>query len=100
MGILPLRSLRLEKIAKGRPILWRRFPPIALNGVPALAKAFFVGVTILGNNCGDALGMRQRQSKSYRRTIIKHIKRVTPQGDFGSKRLDYLGEIIECILEP
>src|SRR5439155_1623839 len=94
MGVLPLGSLRLEKVPKRRAILRRRFPPIPLNGIPTLAEALLIGVAVLGNNRGDSLRTREGQAKSHRRAIIKHIERVAPQADFLGKCLHHSGEKI------
>src|SRR5215468_8636357 len=99
MSVLPSCSLRLEKVPKRRAILYCGLTPIPLNRIPALAEAFLVGVTILGYNRGDSLGMCQSHAKTHWRAIIKHVERVTQQADFRGKCPDHAGKIIKRVFE-
>src|ERR1700704_3309614 len=75
MGILPSRRFRREEGAERRAIGLRRLLPVSSNWVPALAQPFFVGVAILRDDCGDAVGMFDSDPKACRRAIVEDIDR-------------------------
>ncbi len=81
MHVLELRRLGLEEVAQRGSVCFRRLFPIFLDGVPALAQAFFIGIAILRNDGLDPLGMGERQTKSDRRTVIEDIDGVALEPD-------------------
>jgi len=58
MQVLPFGRLGREELAESSAILRRRFFPILLDRIPALAQALLIGIAVLRNDGGDPLRMR------------------------------------------
>src|SRR5262249_15634312 len=57
VGVLPTRRLRQEKRSERVSIGLRRVYPVCPDRIPAVAKAFLVGVAVLRDDGGDPLGV-------------------------------------------
>ena len=57
VGVLELGRLRRDQDVKRFAVLFRAVGPIVFDRVPELLEAFLVGVAVLHDESGDALGM-------------------------------------------
>jgi len=64
MDVLEFGCLGLEEVAQRRAIGAGRLPPIFLDRVPAFAQTFNVGVTVLRDERGDPLWMRESEAEA------------------------------------
>src|SRR5271170_7483049 len=73
------------------------FSPVELDGSPGITQTFFVGVAILRNDSGDALGAGHRQAKAGGSAVVEDVKGVALQVQRVSEREDGLRQGVEGI---
>src|SRR5215470_12292688 len=77
--VLPSRSLQRQDVcAKDLPVLFCRLSPIFSDRTPPVAKALFIGVSVLRNDTSNSFWMRHRQPESRWRAVVENVKRETP----------------------
>ena len=65
----------------------------------AVAQPLLVGVAILGDNRGDALGMFQRNPQADGSAVIEDIDRETLKPDIFGEAADRLSKVFEGVFE-
>ena len=88
MRVLPPCRVRREEGAERVSISRRRVLPIGANGIPAVAEPVLIGITVLGNDCSDAIRVSNSDAETNRRTLVEDIDREMTEAD-------YLGEAID-----
>src|SRR5215469_10459043 len=88
-----------EEVAECGAVLRGRFLPIFLDRIPALAEAFFVGVAVLRNDGGDAVGMGEGETESDGCAVVEDIDGVTAEAEGFGEAVDDLGKVIEGVAE-
>jgi hypothetical protein len=97
--VLPPRRLEAEKGAQRRAVLRGRLPPVFLDGVPALAQPFGIGVAVLRDDRGDPVGMHESEAEANRRTIVEDVDGMACEPDRCREAIHHLREMIEGIRE-
>src|ERR1700761_1835613 len=99
VDVLPTGGARRQEGTKCFAILIRGVFPIGLYGIPSLTQSFFVGVAVLRDDAGDALGMFDGNAETGRCAVVEYINCKTIEAhDFG-KAIDNVGDVIEGVLE-
>src|SRR5438105_2553845 len=99
VGVLPTRGISLEEGSQGSAIVRRWHLPVALDGIPALAEALQVGVAVLGDQRGHALGVRQGQAEADRCAVVKDVQSVAIQANRLDEALDDVCQVVKGIGE-
>src|SRR5437667_4192128 len=73
--VLPTRRVGREEAAERLSVDRRRLLPIGPYGVPAVAQPFLIGVTVLGDDCGEAVRMSSGEAEADGRAIVKYVDR-------------------------
>ena len=97
--VLGLGRFPSEEVPQGCSIARSGFFPVFLNRVPALAQAFLVSITILRNDRGDSLWMRQSKTQSDGGSVIEYVDDVPMEADRLSEAINDIGEILERVSE-
>src|SRR5215469_10173211 len=98
MGVLPAGSSRCQNaFAKYVSIVFRGCSPVLSDRVPSIAKAFFVRVPILRNNCCYAFGVCHRQAEASGRAVVKHVDGIAVEFECLSEGLDRESQLVERI---
>jgi hypothetical protein len=58
-----------------------------------------VGITALGDDRSDAVGVAQRQPPANRCAVVLDVDRVPLQTEVVKQRVDVVGEVVEGVLE-
>ena len=82
MGVLRNGGLGLEETAQRVAIRLRRVLPVSADRIPAVTQTFLVGVAVLGNDRGNAVGMLQGNPQAHRSAVIEDVDRKTLEPDF------------------
>src|SRR5262249_22819798 len=99
MRVLPLGRLGREEVAERRAILRRGLLPVALDGIPAAAESFLIGIAVLRDDRGDSLRVARRQAEAHRCAVVEDIDRITSEPGDGCETVDDVGEVIKGVLE-
>src|SRR5215472_5405333 len=99
MDVLPFGGFWLQEFAQGSAVLRSWLLPVFLDRIPALAQTFFISVAVLRNDGSYPLGMRQREPKADRSSIIEDIDRVSIDADGLCEPVDDLGQILKAVAE-
>src|SRR5262249_29286383 len=97
--VLPLSRFWLEESAQCGAIFRRRFLPISLDRIPAVAQALQVGVAVLRNHGGDPLRMANGEAKTNWCAVVENIKCITVETDHLREPLDHLRQVLEAVFE-
>src|SRR5215471_12913360 len=62
--VLPARCFGSEETAERLPVGRRRLLPIGTNGTPAIAQPLLIGVAVLGDDCGEAIGVPNGEAEA------------------------------------
>src|SRR5215467_16008188 len=99
MEVLPLGGFRLEELAHGFAVLRGWLLPVLLDRIPTLAQTFFISVAVLRNDGSDPLGMRQREPKPDRSSIVEDVDRVSINTDGLCEPVGDLGQVLKAVAE-
>src|SRR5262249_18468660 len=99
MHVLPLGDLRREKLAQGGAILRSWFSPVSLDRIPSLAEALLISVSVLRNDRGDALRVRQCESQSNWRTVVEDEECIAMETDSVGEVVDDLSKVVKRVPE-
>src|SRR6202042_39802 len=78
---------------------FRSIGPISLDRVPERSEAFLIGVAILDDQGGHAIGMVAPQPIPARRAVIHDIHRVFAGAELSEETIDDVGVMAECVSE-
>ena len=73
--------------------------PVCLDRIPELLQSLFIGVAVLHDESGDALGMFQRQSPAHRSAVVHDVHGVALDAELIEQAVDQLGEAVERVGE-
>jgi hypothetical protein len=73
VGVLPHCCCRQKKGAQRRAVCVGRVLPVGADRVPAVAEALDIGIAVLRDDGGDALGVPRREAETGRRAIVEDI---------------------------
>src|SRR5690242_121961 len=71
MGVLKERRFGRQKTPQGIAVRLSRLTPISSNRVPAVAKAFLVGVAVLGDNRGYTFRVLYSNPQAHGSAVVK-----------------------------
>jgi hypothetical protein len=71
--------------------------PIGFDRIPEILETLFVGIAVLHDEGGDALGMSEGEAPAYGRAIIHDIHCVTGDTELVEKTVDQLPKAIEGV---
>ena len=97
IGVLELCRLRRDQHVKCLAVHFRVVGPIGLDRVPELFEPFLIGIAVLHDEGGDALGMLEGETPAYGRAIVHHVHRVPFDTDLIEQSIDKLSETIEGV---
>ena len=89
----------VEEGAQRLAVCLRRVLPIGPDRIPAVAQPFLIGVAVLRDDRGDALGMLYREPESGRRAIVEDIDRKAIEADHLGEAVDDAGDVVERVGE-
>src|SRR5262249_54812179 len=75
--VLPDRGFRPQELSQCFAIGLGIVLPIGTDRIPAVAQAFYVGVAVLGDDCGDALRVFGGKSKAGRSAVVEYVERIS-----------------------
>src|SRR5262249_32827488 len=87
----------LQKSAERIAILLRRVLPVSPDRIPAVAQAFLIGITVLGDDRRDSLRMFDREPESRRSAVVEDVYGIGCKADDLGETVDLLGDAIERI---
>src|SRR5215469_7018373 len=73
--------------------------PVSPNRIPELLQSLFIGVAVLHNEPGHALGMLQGKPPSYGRAVVHNIHGVACNTELFEQTVNQLAEAVESISE-
>src|SRR5215831_19135016 len=77
----------------------RMVSPVRLDRIPELLQSFFIGVAVLHNEPGHALGMLQGKAPSYGCPVIHNVHGVAHKTELIEQTVDQFAEAVEGISE-
>ena len=88
-----------QRRAAGVARLRRAVLPVGLVRLPCLAQALLVGVAVLADDGGHALGVRGGEAEAGRCPVIEHVKCVAAQPKRFREAVQHLGQVVERVVE-
>ena len=71
--------------------------PIGFDRAPELLEAFFIGVSVLHDQRGDALGTFECKTPANRGAVVHDVHGVTLDGELVEQAIDQFSEAIERV---
>ena len=87
----------VEGLADGFAIFGRGLAPVALDGSPGVAETFFVGVAVLRDDGGDALGMRHGEAEAGGGAVVEDVEGVAREVEGVGEGDDGFRECVEGV---
>ena len=97
--VLELRRLRRHEDVDRRAMRLRPVCPIGLDRIPERLEPFLIGVAVLHDEGGDALGMLEREPVADRRAVIHEIDRIVLDAELRQQAVDDVGVVAERVGE-
>src|SRR5499433_2218280 len=92
VGVLELGRLWRDQDVKRLAVLFRVVGPIGFDRVPELLEAFLVGIAVLYDKGGDALGMLESKAPADGRPIVHDVHRIALHAERLEQAVNKLSE--------
>ena len=99
VGVLELRRFRGHEHSDRRAMGVRPVCPIGLDRIPERLEPLLIGVAVLHDEGGDAVGMLERKPIADWRAVIHEIDRIVLDAELRQQAVDDVGIMAERVGE-
>ena len=99
VGVLKLCDVGSDEHVKCFAMSLGVIAPVCLDRIPELRQAFFVGVAVLHDESGHAIGMLQRKPPSDGSAVVHHVHREARDLKLAEQTVNQLAEAVEGVGE-